>query len=1059
VAAAALAAGPTLSANPAAVVFEYTYGRPAPQPVVVTITASDGSTPALSALITPNPGTPATLFAVAGMGATTLQVGVDQNTLLSLQNQLGTYTANMAVSAAGFPSLTVQVTLSTAGGLAVIASPASLTFTRPAGATSQTVSLAGTGGTAIAFTVSASVQTGSWLSVTTSSNVTPATLTVTADPGLLASGSYSGQVIVSSPTGGTLNIPVTLVVGGSSLTATPVSLGFTYTLNGTTPPVQTLQVSSTLSNNTFTAQPSSSGNWLLVNGSTSVIAGSLPVSLNVSVNPANLAAGIYSGSINITSADGSVLNVAVSLDINGISPTANPTVLVFVSQTGGAAPASQSVVVTGVVNTNYTASSNMPWLSVSPPSGGTPAQLTVAVTPGTLAAGTYSGSVQVKVGGRTENVQVTLTVSDNPVLTTNPGEFVFSYVGGSPQPAPSTLTVSTSSGPSQTFSYATGLPPWLQVSTLNVNLHTPLNLTVTISPQSLPTGTYLADIILTPSGAGGIPVTVPVLLTVSNAPPIVPSVTSLTFSAASGAGPQSQTVQLTSSTPTTFAAAVSANTPWLSVSPAFGTTTYVNTPLTVTADATSLAEGTYTGTVILTTAGGVVSQVAVTFNVSAGNIPLTVSPSTLAFTYTVGGAQPVPQSLQVTTTPGQSFSAAATTASGASWLAVTPATGTGPGTLTATANPAGLAPGNYSGTITVTPSTGTAQTVAVSLTVTPSTQGLTATPASLTFSYIGGNPNPAPQTVAISTAGPAVSFMTASNPSWLTVTPANASTPANLTVSVDPSELGAGSYTGTISIINGSSATPLLTISASLTVTRPLPTINTIVNAASFLGGGISPGEIISIFGTALGPTSGVGATINNGLIGSSLANVQVTFNGHAAPLLYVSATQVNTIVPYEMYGAPNANVQVIFSTATSNIVSLPVVLSAPGIFSADGSGTGGGAILDGHYHLVNASNPVAAGAAIQIFATGEGQTIPAGVDGKIAALTPPWPAPKLAAASLLIGNVPAQILYIGAAPGLVAGALQINAIVPGGVPSGPAPLLFSIGGNSSQPGLTVAVQ
>ena len=94
----------------------------------------------------------------------------------------------------------------------------------------------------------------------------------------------------------------------------------------------------------------------------------------------------------------------------------------------------------------------------------------------------------------------------------------------------------------------------------------------------------------------------------------------------------------------------------------------------------------------------------------------------------------------------------------------------------------------------------------------------------------------------------------------------------------------------------------------------------------------------------------------------------------------------------------------------------------------------------------------------IQVYATGEGQTTPAGVDGKIAPLTLPLPAPNLTAA-VLIGGLPARIQYIGAAPGLVAGALQVNVEIPAGVGSGDQPIFLTVGTNTSQSGLTVAVK
>jgi uncharacterized protein (TIGR03437 family) len=149
----------------------------------------------------------------------------------------------------------------------------------------------------------------------------------------------------------------------------------------------------------------------------------------------------------------------------------------------------------------------------------------------------------------------------------------------------------------------------------------------------------------------------------------------------------------------------------------------------------------------------------------------------------------------------------------------------------------------------------------------------------------------------------------------------------------------------------------------------------------------------------------------------------------------------------------------VIYGSARSNSATLAVVPAAPGIFSADASGQGPGAILDTSYNLVSASNPVSTGSAIQIFATGQGQSSPPGMDGLIEPVTLPLPSPLLPA-GVTIGGLPADILYVGAAPGLVAGALQVNVVVPAGVASGAAPLFLSFGGvDNSQTGITVAIK
>jgi uncharacterized protein (TIGR03437 family) len=1059
VAAAAVAAAttpPSLSASPAAVNYQYSSGEQLPPAVTVIVTASDGSSPALTVTLTPPTGNAATLFPTSALivSGDAISVGYDVTTLTDLLSQPGTYTASLAVNAAGFASLNIPLTFVVGGGtLSIVPSPASLTFNAPPAPTAQTITLSGASGASIAFSVASD---STWLSATAIPGYTPSTLTVTVNPLNLPGGTYHGNIAIIPTTGSALAIPVTLQIGPNTLTASPASLAFTYTVGGTTPPAQALQLSGPLSNDTYTAQAASTGNWLLVNGVTTKISGALPASLNVTVNPAGLAAGNYQGTITATDADNGTQTVTVTLVVSAISTVANPTSLVFVAEVGGAAPAAQPVAVNGFGAATYTATVTGAWLSVSPASGSAPAQLTVTANPTGLAAGTYTGKVEINLNSHIQDIQVTLIVSASPVLTTTPGGFIYNYFGGSAPPSPLSLYVNVSFGAPQSFTVAAGAPAWLKIGSDGGSLETSTTLSVDLTPQTLPTGTYLAQIILIPAGTGAVSVVVPVLLTVGNATPVVPNLTSLSFSAAAGGAPQSQTVEVTAASPTSFNATTTSAGNWLSVSPTSGNASVANTPLTVTADATNLAKGTYQGTVTLTTAGGVVTQISVTFTVAIPSGPVTISLSTLAFGYTQSGALPAAQSLQIT--GSQSFTASAST-SGGTWLAVTPSSGTGNVSLSVSVNPAGLAPGVYNGTITVTPTGGVAQTVPVTLTV--SAAGLlAAAPDTLAFAYAAGNPTPAAQTVSVTSTGQAVTFTaTASSSGWLSVTQSAVATPATLSVGVNPANLGAGSYNGSIAL-SGGSGIPQLNISVTLTVTAPLPVIGGVVNAASYLEGGLAPGEIITIFGTALGPATGVSATIDSkGFIETTLANVTVTFNGYPGPILYASAGQVNAIVPYELAGASNVSIEAVFGSARSNSVALPVVASAPGIFSANASGQGPGAILDLNYHLVSASNPVSGGCCIQIFATGQGQTSPGSVDGLIEPLTLPLPAPLLAA-KVTIGGVTANIQYVGAAPGLVAGALQVNAIVPDGLPSGPAPLVVSFGGvDFSQPGITVAIK
>jgi uncharacterized protein (TIGR03437 family) len=129
---------------------------------------------------------------------------------------------------------------------------------------------------------------------------------------------------------------------------------------------------------------------------------------------------------------------------------------------------------------------------------------------------------------------------------------------------------------------------------------------------------------------------------------------------------------------------------------------------------------------------------------------------------------------------------------------------------------------------------------------------------------------------------------------------------------------------------------------------------------------------------------------------------------------------------------------------------------SAPGIFTATGTGTGQGSILNQNSIPNSAGNPAAVGSIVQIYMTGEGVTSPPGTTGAITANATTLPVLPIA---VKIGGQPATIVFAGEAPGLVAGVLQVNVMVPPGVSSGANQVSVTIGNNTSQANLTVAVQ
>jgi uncharacterized protein (TIGR03437 family) len=289
---------------------------------------------------------------------------------------------------------------------------------------------------------------------------------------------------------------------------------------------------------------------------------------------------------------------------------------------------------------------------------------------------------------------------------------------------------------------------------------------------------------------------------------------------------------------------------------------------------------------------------------------------------------------------------------------------------------------------------------------------------------------------------------------WLSVSPASGATPATLTASVNTGGLPVGKYTGTVAIAAGSG--PAIPINFTVTVTQDIPAVTSVVNGASFLSGPVAPGEIVTIFGTALGPLTAATLQLDaSGKVATALAGTQVFFDEHPAPMIYSAAGQVSVIVPYEISGNATTSVSVQYLTLRSTGVSVPVTTAAPGIFTLNG--TPQGAILNQDSSVNSPSNGADPGSIVSIYATGEGQTSPAGIDGIINQTI--LPAPLLPVTVLIAGqNVPVE--YSGAAPDEPAGMLQVNAMIPLSVPRGVyVPVVIMVGNVSSQTGVMVAIK
>ena len=228
-------------------------------------------------------------------------------------------------------------------------------------------------------------------------------------------------------------------------------------------------------------------------------------------------------------------------------------------------------------------------------------------------------------------------------------------------------------------------------------------------------------------------------------------------------------------------------------------------------------------------------------------------------------------------------------------------------------------------------------------------------------------------------------------------------------------------------------------------------------DAAAFQMGPVSPGQMVSIFGSEIGPVTPESARLDaNGRIATEIAGTRLLVNGAPAPLLFVSRGQINAIIPYAAAGFDAVLVQLEKDGKPTLSVTVPVVNAMPRIFTVNGAGNAQAAALNEDGKLNASSNAARRGAIVTIYATGGGLEKVAAADGQLArdasrALRLPL--------EVLIDNRVSEVLYAGAAPAF-AGMLQVNVRVPANSARGNSiPIEFRVAGAPSQTGVTIAVQ
>ena len=245
-----------------------------------------------------------------------------------------------------------------------------------------------------------------------------------------------------------------------------------------------------------------------------------------------------------------------------------------------------------------------------------------------------------------------------------------------------------------------------------------------------------------------------------------------------------------------------------------------------------------------------------------------------------------------------------------------------------------------------------------------------------------------------------------------------------------------------------------------ITTLAPAVTAAGFTDSATYLANtiaGVAPGELLTIFGTDLGPSQVVGLIIgDNNTVTNSLVGTSVLFDGTPGAMIYTSTGQISVVAPYNLAGKTSVKVVLQYLGTQTASVQLPVVAVNPGLFTLSGSGKGDAAIVrnfDGS--VVNAAKPASPGDDLLLYGHGYGMATPSTAlgDGVIVGNALPVPAVK---PILLIDGKAADTQYIGAAPSAVNGVLQVNFRVPPGLAAGTHSIQIQSGSVTSPAGVTL---
>ena len=245
------------------------------------------------------------------------------------------------------------------------------------------------------------------------------------------------------------------------------------------------------------------------------------------------------------------------------------------------------------------------------------------------------------------------------------------------------------------------------------------------------------------------------------------------------------------------------NTSWLILSPASGTG---NGTVTISLASGSLEVGTHTGLVTVNAPGAQPVSVPITLTVTAAPVPpaIGVTSPSLSFTAQQGGSNPAAQPLSIRNTGGGTLSW--TARDNVAWLTLSPAAGTGNGTVTITPVLGSLGVGTHTGIITLSAPGAQPVSVPITFVVTPAPISITLSPSSLTYTGVSGGSNPANQSVTVTANG---NWTASVNAPWLKLSTTSGSGNGTIIARVDLGSVSAKTNTASLSVTAGNTTRTL----------------------------------------------------------------------------------------------------------------------------------------------------------------------------------------------------------------------------------------------------------